>query len=153
MEKRTTAIAFDLHKDSIPAAWLRPGAPAPEVRAIPPEPKAFRRLVRQLLAHGPACACYEAGPCGGMTPQRHLAAWGLPCEVIAPTLIPQQPGGSDQDGPPGCREAGRTLPGRRLTHRGPFIGFGPIIGFGPRPSRFVAASSTAGLQTRSGSSF
>lgn len=91
MTKHITHVAFDMHQDSITAAWLLPGASTPEVRTIPHEPKPFRHLVRQLLAPGPARACYEAGPLGYF-PQRQLAAWGLPCEVIAPTLIPRRPG-------------------------------------------------------------
>ncbi len=91
MTKHITHVAFDMHQDSITAAWLVPEAQTPEVRTIPHEPKPFRHLVRQLLAHGPACVCYEAGPLGYF-PQRQLAAWGLPCEVIAPALIPRRPG-------------------------------------------------------------
>ncbi len=73
------------------AAWLLPSAGTPEPRTIPHEPKPFRRLVRQILSHGPARACYEAGPLG-YAPQRQLVAWGLPCEVIAPSLPPRRPG-------------------------------------------------------------
>jgi hypothetical protein len=62
MTKHITHVAFDMHQDSITAAWLLPGASTPEVRTIPHEPKPFRQLVRQLLAQGPARACYEAGP-------------------------------------------------------------------------------------------
>lgn len=91
MREDITHVAFDMHQDSITAAWLPPRAMTPEVRRIPHEPKPFRRLVRQLLAQGPARACYEAGP-WGYVPQRQLAAWGLPCEVIAPALIPRRPG-------------------------------------------------------------
>ncbi len=91
MTKHITHVAFDMHKDSITAAWLLPDATAPEVRTIPHEPKRLRQLVRHLLARGPARACYEAGPLG-YVPQRQLVAWGLPCEVIAPTLIPRRPG-------------------------------------------------------------
>jgi transposase len=91
MTKHITHVAFDMHQDSITAAWLLPGASPPEVRTIPHEPKPFRQLVRQFLAQGPARACYEAGPLG-YAPQRQLEAWGLPCEVIAPALIPRRPG-------------------------------------------------------------
>lgn len=35
--------------------------------------------------------CYEAGPCG-FELQRALTAHGVPCEVIAPALIPRRPG-------------------------------------------------------------
>jgi transposase len=91
MREHITHVAFDMHQASITAAWLLPGAETPVVRTIPHELKPFRRLVRQILAHGPARACYEAGPLG-YVPQRQLAAWGLPCEVIAPSLIPRRPG-------------------------------------------------------------
>ncbi len=91
MKEHITHVAFDMHQDSITAAWLTPGASTPELRTIAHEPKPFRRLVHEILAHGPARACYEAGPLG-YTPQRQLEAWGLPCEVIAPSLIPRRPG-------------------------------------------------------------
>ncbi len=91
MTESITFVAFDMHQDSITAAWLRPGAAEPETRTLPNEPKPFRRLVKELLARGPARACYEAGPVG-YEPQRQLAAWGLPCEVIAPSLIPRRSG-------------------------------------------------------------
>jgi transposase len=80
-----------MHQDSITAAWLRPGATDPETRTVPNEAQPFRRLVKALLAQGPVRACYEAGPLG-YEPQRQVAAWGLPCEVIAPSLIPRRPG-------------------------------------------------------------
>src|SRR5436305_2385496 len=35
--------------------------------------------------------CYEAGPCG-FELQRALAAREIPCEIIAPALIPRRPG-------------------------------------------------------------
>lgn len=91
MTQSITYVAFDMHRDSITAAWLWPGATSPEVRTIPHEAKPFRRLVEQMLKRGPARACYEAGALG-YEPQRQLAAWGLPCEVIAPSLIPRRPG-------------------------------------------------------------
>lgn len=91
MTEHTTHVAFDMHQDSITAAWLLPRGQSPEVRTIPHAPHPFHRLVRRLLAHGPARACYEAGPLG-YAPQRKLATWGLPCEVIAPALIPRRPG-------------------------------------------------------------
>ena len=91
MTESITCVAFDMHQDSITVAWLRPGATAPETRTVPNEPKLFRRLVQELLARGRARACYAAGPLGD-APQRQRAAWGLPCEVIAPSLIPRRPG-------------------------------------------------------------
>jgi len=81
LDKHITDVAFDMHEDSI-AAWLLPSATTPEVWGIPHEPKTFHRLARQLLTHGQARACYEAGPCG-YAPQSHLVSSGLPCEVTA----------------------------------------------------------------------
>ncbi|HET7876927.1 MAG TPA: IS110 family transposase [Methylomirabilota bacterium] len=91
MSESITFVAFDMHQDSVTAAWLRPGATDPETRTLPNEPKPLRRFVKELLAAGPARACYEAGPLG-YEPQRQFAAWGLPCAVIAPSLIPRRPG-------------------------------------------------------------
>jgi len=39
---------------------------------------------------GPARAYDEAGPLGS-APQRQLETWGLPCEVMAPSVIPYRP--------------------------------------------------------------
>jgi transposase len=47
-----------------------------------------RRLARQV---GTVRCCYEAGPCG-FELQRALTAEGIPCDVIAPALIPRRPG-------------------------------------------------------------
>jgi transposase len=57
------------------------------------EPGAVRRLARKLEreAMGPVRACYEAGPCGYVL-QRQLTALGIPCAVVAPSLIPVKPG-------------------------------------------------------------
>ena len=64
MREHITHVAVDMRQDSITAAWLPPGASTPEVHTIPHEPKPFRRLMRQIFTHGPAAACYEAGPLG-----------------------------------------------------------------------------------------
>jgi transposase len=50
------------------------------------------RVVRKLGRDGVRLRfCYEAGPCGyGI--QRHLAARGHDCVVVAPSLIPKRPG-------------------------------------------------------------
>lgn len=63
MTKHITYVTFDMHQDSITAAWVQADAQTPEVRAIPHEPKCFRQLVRQLLGHGLACLL-RGGPPG-----------------------------------------------------------------------------------------
>jgi transposase len=44
-----------------------------------------------LQRQGPVTCCYEAGPCG-FELHRALTAKGIPCDVIAPALIPRRPG-------------------------------------------------------------
>jgi len=85
VSEHITHVAFDLRRDSVTAAWLLPSETSPAVRRIPYEVEPFRRLVRAILAHGPARACYEANPLG-YAPQRQLTAWAQPREVIAPSL-------------------------------------------------------------------
>ena len=59
---------------------------------------------------------YEAGPCGFVL-QRHLAALGYACEVVAPSLIAQALGRPRQDRPARRHDAGP--PGARgRAHRG-----------------------------------
>jgi transposase len=47
--------------------------------------------VERLRREDGVQCCYEAGPCG-FELQRALVARGMPCDVIAPALIPRRPG-------------------------------------------------------------
>jgi transposase len=50
------------------------------------------RFVERLRHEGrPLRCCYEAGPCG-FELQRYFAARQIPCDIIAPALIPRRPG-------------------------------------------------------------
>lgn len=91
MKEPSTFVGLDAHKDSISIALLRPGSRQAQEWKIVNEPKSVRRLARRLLAEGDVTACYEAGP-GGYFLQRQLAQEGIPCVVIAPSLIPVKPG-------------------------------------------------------------
>jgi transposase len=92
---RTTYIGLDVHKEAIAVA-MADGGVGGEVREygrIANTPAALDRLTRKLGQDGVRLRfCYEAGPCGyGI--QRHLAGRGHNCVVVAPSLIPKQPGG------------------------------------------------------------
>lgn len=89
----STFVGVDAHKTSLHVAMLVPGQRAPVTWQVANEPAAVRRLARKLQreAHGEVRCCYEAGPLG-YSLQRQLAALGVRCEVVAPSLIPIRPG-------------------------------------------------------------
>lgn len=91
MEQGTTFVGLDVHQERIAVASLVGAARDGEVFVIENTPDALKRLARRLTAGGLVRACYEAGPCG-YAPYRALTALGVPCEVIAPSLIPTKPG-------------------------------------------------------------
>jgi transposase len=94
MNESTTLqfVGLDVHRDSIAIAVARPGAqPAESLATVPNE---VSGLIKRLQRLGPVESlrcCYEAGPTGFGLARRLIKA-GIACEVIAPSLIPVQPG-------------------------------------------------------------
>ena len=85
-----TFIGLDVHKDSISAGILEPGANDPTHDKIFHDEPSIRRLVGRFE---PATLrnCFEAGPTGyGLA--RLLFSMGIDCSVVAPSLIPTAPG-------------------------------------------------------------
>lgn len=87
-------VGMDVHKESIDIALAEePGRQ--EVRhygSIGGDLAALDQAVRKLQATGKALHfVYEAGPCGYVI-YRHLAAKGLACVVVAPSMIPKRSG-------------------------------------------------------------
>jgi transposase len=93
MEKGTTFVGLDVHKEAINVAMLLPGESSAVEWQTSNDPAAVRRLVRkvQRSAVGELRLCYEAGPCGYAV-QRTLRAMGVSCIVVAPSLVPRRPG-------------------------------------------------------------
>jgi transposase len=89
--KSTTIIAFDQHAATTVAAVLLPGDRTPALHTLASESPTLLRFVERLRRQGPVTCCYEAGPCG-FELQRACSAREIPCEVIAPALIPRRPG-------------------------------------------------------------
>ena len=89
----TTYVGLDVHQASIAVARLTGRDRTPETWEIPNDRAAVRRLARKLRreAASPIQCCYEAGPCGYAV-QRQLIAEEVPCQVIAPALMPRKPG-------------------------------------------------------------
>ena len=91
MTKSTTIVAFDQHAATTVAAVLLPAHRTPALHALSSDPTTLGRFVERLRRQGPVVCCYEAGPCG-FELQRALTARGVPCDVIAPSLIPRRAG-------------------------------------------------------------
>ncbi len=93
MNQNTIYVGLDAHKETIVAAVLRPGARKAEIAKFGNNETAVRRFVRKLRKDSDAqvAACYEAGPTG-FALQRLLLGLEVHCQVIAPSLIPAEPG-------------------------------------------------------------
>ncbi len=94
MSESTTIryVGLDVHRDSIAiAVAVADGKPAESLGTVPND---IPKLIKRPLRLGPAASlrcCYEAGPTGfGLA--RRLREAGIACEVIAPSLVPVQPG-------------------------------------------------------------
>lgn len=86
-------LGLDVHKTSISIAVLPADASAPITRdRLPHDLAKLRRYCERLQRDGAELrACYEASGAGYVL-QRALESWGVPCVLIAPSLIPTKPG-------------------------------------------------------------
>jgi transposase len=87
----TPLIAFDQHAATTVAAVLMPGQRTPALHTLASDSPTILRFVERLRRHGAVRCGYEAGPCG-FELQRALTSRGIPCDIIAPALIPRRPG-------------------------------------------------------------
>lgn len=82
-------VGLDVHADSIALAVAEPGRSDPAHLATIPNDTAM--LLKRLRRLGHVKCCYEAGPTGfGL--YRDLTAAGIPCIVVAPSLVPGRVG-------------------------------------------------------------
>jgi len=82
-------VGLDVHKDSIAIAVADGWGGEPALVATIPNDTTL--LLKKLRRLGNVRCCYEAGPMG-FTLQRRLAETGVPCAVVAPSLIPVRAG-------------------------------------------------------------
>lgn len=92
MDKPIQFVGVDLHQDTVSVAVLPEGAPeCRRVETMASDPARLRRFFRGVEKAGPVHACYEASSCGYVL-HRSMTKWGIPCDVVAPSLIPKRPG-------------------------------------------------------------
>lgn len=84
-------VGLDVSKESIAVAVAEPDGAVASHGMIANDPGAVRRLVKQLGRDARLVAAYEAGPTGYAL-HRQLLELGVQSQVVAPTLIPRQPG-------------------------------------------------------------
>jgi transposase len=87
----TTIIAFDQHAATTVAAVLLPGQRTPALHSMTSDAPTIVRFVERIRRGRVVQCCYEAGPCG-FELQRAMRARDVPCDVIAPALIPRRTG-------------------------------------------------------------
>lgn len=113
--KYTTFVGLDVHKSSITVAVAKEGREAAEsLGTIVNSPEAIAKLVRRLGPVKKMLFCYEAGPCGyGI--YRQLTSMGTDCMVVAPSLVPQQPGDRVKTDKRDAKKLARLLRSGELT--------------------------------------
>ena len=93
MLERIVYIGLDVHKETIAVAAAHREAPAQveHLGEIPNRPDSIQRLMLKFRARYQLRVCYEAGPCGYAI-YRQLRSLDIPCDVVAPSLVPTRPG-------------------------------------------------------------
>ena len=84
-------VGLDVHAETIAVAVAEPNGEVRALGMIPNRPESIRKLVKKLGPVEQLRICYEAGPTGYVV-YWELTGLGVPCEVVAPTLVPVKAG-------------------------------------------------------------
>ena len=84
-------VGLDVHAETIAVAVAEAGGEVRSLGTIPNRLQSIRKLFVKLSANSKLKVCYEAGPTGYVL-YWQLTQLGVPCEVIAPSLIPTKAG-------------------------------------------------------------
>jgi hypothetical protein len=87
MKEKLRFLGFDVHAETIAAAVAEPDGEVRSLGTIPNRVESIRKLIKKLGPAEKLRACYEAGSTGYVL-YWQLAELGIPCEVVAPTLVP-----------------------------------------------------------------
>jgi transposase len=84
-------LGLDVHADTIAVAVAEPEGEVRFIGTFSNRLESIRKIITKLGPAGQLRACYEAGPTGYVL-YWQLAALGVACQVIAPTLVPTKVG-------------------------------------------------------------
>jgi transposase len=84
-------VGLDVHAETIAVAVAEADGEVRALGVIPNRPESIRKLVKKLGPAKQLRTCYEAGPTGYVV-YWQLTALGVPCEVVAPSLVPVKAG-------------------------------------------------------------
>ena len=115
MSQDITYLGLDVHKRSIVVAVRQRGALIHEEQ-LPHERAVVARWGRRWKrrSRGKLVCAYEAGACGYAL-QRQLEDLGIPCQVVAPSLVPRKPGERIKTDRRDARKLAEYLEGGHLT--------------------------------------
>jgi transposase len=91
MQEKLRFLGLDVHAETIAIAIAEPDGEVRSLGTIPNRTELIRKLIKKLGPAEKLRACYEAGPTGYVV-YWQLAELGVPCEVVAPTLVPVKAG-------------------------------------------------------------
>jgi transposase len=91
MREKLRFLGLDVHAETIAVAIAKPDGEVRSLGTIPNRTESIRKLIKKLGPGEKLRACYEAGPTGYVV-YWQLAKLGIPCEVVAPTLVPVKAG-------------------------------------------------------------
>jgi transposase len=116
MGEPITYVGIDAHARELQLAMLIDNADQPINWTSPTDARALERLRRKLEREAPGRieCCYEAGP-SGYALQRRLTSARIRCQVIAPSLIPREPGDRVKTNRRDARKLARLLRAGLLT--------------------------------------
>src|SRR5246127_195393 len=89
--KKVRFLGLDVHAETITVAIAEPDGEVRSLGTIPNREESVRKLVKKLGPAEQLRACYEAGPTGYVL-YWQLTGLGVPCEVVAPSLVPVKAG-------------------------------------------------------------